>query len=143
MIGLFADLIARVSNEVPDFKSVGGPYLLSALPRDEFGTLLPAAIVMPGAGTHQNANTLTGPRFETQDWQVVVVVSYNNDDATFTQSEMIAADLMTKVHKAVHDWAVDRSKARRQFVYKGRDAPNYQLGYIEFALNFTIDAVIK
>jgi len=140
MLFLEQAIIDKITAEVAGLTTVGNPSLLAGL-RD-IGPLLPACIVMPGAGEPVDAGkSAVAPLSEAQDWDVVIIVAHQATKAADGQTETIAGGFMTAVLKALQGKKIS-SQQRLGFVYQGRSAPNYGVGYAEFPLTFSTQAVV-
>lgn len=142
MLQLTREIIDRLSAEIPMLKTVGGPEVLAGMANDSIGQLLPACIVVPGAGAPVAQNQLSKADLEQQEYECVLIVGYEYNQTDHAQTEAVASVLMSATRAALHDYMADTVLQRRPFKYAGRQAPSYALGYAEFPLSFTVDATI-
>jgi hypothetical protein len=140
MLTLQTDIISRIKSQVPGFKTIGNPSMLVGL-RD-IGPLLPACLVVPGAGNPIEQKIPSQPTVEQQEWDIVILIAHQHDDAVNGLTEQIAGAFMAHVFKSLHGWKSGAVAQKNGFVYVGRDKPVYGSGYAEFALSFVSNAVI-
>lgn len=139
MLSIEPLMIARIDTQIPGFKTVGNPSVLAGL-RD-IGPLLPAAIIMPGGGEPLIKAPDALPTQEDQEWDVVVIVGHQATETGNGITEAIAGAFMTDVFKALQGWNASPNQ-RKGFVYQGRQAPIYSIGYAEFPMTFAAQTVI-
>ncbi|MGR9051373.1 MAG: phage tail terminator protein [Gammaproteobacteria bacterium] len=135
-------LIDKIKADVTRFNTVDNPSVIAGL--TDLGPLLPACIVMPGAGEVKDDDRLLPGIVEYQDWHLVVIVGHQYDEATNGQTESIAGELVYRTIKAISGFKPETSpneRFLRPFVYLGREEPEYGLGYVEFPLLFRIKKV--
>lgn len=140
MLTLQTDIISRIKAQVPGFTAIGNPSIIVGL-RD-IGPLLPACLVVPGAGDPIAQNAPTLPTVEQQEWHVVIVIAHQHMDAVDGLTEQIAGDFMTAIVTALHGWKAGNTPQKWGFIYTGRDRPAYGQGYAEFPLSFNSKAII-
>ena len=139
MLTLQAGILARIQSQVPGFKTVGNPSVMAGL-RD-IGPLLPACLVVPGEAKPVVKAADALPAQEEQAWDIVVIVAHQHRQEADGLTESLAGALMDDVFKAVQGWKAASSQ-HKGFVYQGRQAPSYSMGYAEFPMTFTATAVV-
>ncbi|WAR42932.1 phage tail terminator protein [Methylomonas rapida] len=139
MLTLQTALIARIQSQVSGFKTIGNPSVMAGL--GQIGPLLPACLVVPGKAEPVVKAADALPAQEEQAWDIVVIVAHQHTQAAHGLTESLAASLMDGVFKAVQGWKASPNQ-RKGFVYQGRSAPSYSMGYAEFPMTFTASAVI-
>lgn len=140
MLSLQTAIVARIESQVPDFKTVDNPSVL--VTTREMGPLLPACIIVPGAGDPGEIKNPALPVLETQEWDVIVIVAHQVVGSEDGQTEAIAGALMNGVLKALHGWKDNSNPQKHGWIYAGRERPSYNLGYAEFPMTFHAKAVI-
>ena len=141
MLTLQTDLIARIQSQVPGFKTIGNPSVMAGLGLQNIGALLPACLVVPGKAEPVVKAADALPAQEEQAWDIVVIVAHQHTQAANGLTESLAASLMDGVFKAVQGWKAAPNQ-RKGFVYQGRSAPRYSMGWAEFPMTFTATAVV-
>lgn len=131
-------IIDRITAQVSGFTTISNPSKIAGL-RD-IGPLLPGGFVMPGSGTSAAQQKNGSGMVEEQEWDLVVIVGHQHTDAADGHTESIAGALMTGCIQALSGWHPGVGFIS-PFVYAGREAPTYGLGYAEFPLTFTIKAL--
>lgn len=126
-------IVDRIAAFIPEFKSVGNPSMIASL--KELGPLLPACIVMPGSGEITSSERGVAGSIELQAWSLIILVGHQYNRASNQITEQIAGDLMTACIKIMSSWD-PAGIFIRNFVYAGREAPTYSMGYAEFPLLF-------
>ncbi len=132
-------LIAAIKTEFPGFKTVGNPSVLAGL-RD-IVPLLPACIVSPGGAEPKKPTTDPVPVLEEQDWDIVVIVPHQLDQASNGLTETIAGAFMDSIFKLLQGQKLSPEQ-RLGFMYKGRDVPAFNDGYAEFPMTFGTNTMI-
>ncbi|MGR8932650.1 MAG: phage tail terminator protein [Gammaproteobacteria bacterium] len=140
MLTLQTDIIVRIQSQVPGFKTVANPSVLAGL-RD-IGPLLPACLVVPGAGEPIEQRQPQLPTVEQQEWEIVVIVAHQHIEADNGRTEKIAGGFMHEILKALHGWKAGAVPQKNGFIYTGRDKPAYSVGYAEFPMTFISKAII-
>jgi hypothetical protein len=131
-------VIAQIREQVPAFETVGNPSLISGI--QDIGHLLPLCIVVPGeaglALPKEPDWRGTAPIIEVQRWDVLIFLAHQNIDQTDGLTEIEASKLMRQVFKALHGFQTKRVAQDAGFIYSGREAPAYMLGWARFAMTF-------
>ena len=133
------NIIDRINSLITGFTTVGNPSIIAGL-RD-IGPLLPGCFVMPGPGEISAQERNKAGAVEEQEWTLIIIVGHQYDDASDGITEAIAGGLMADCIAALSGWHPG-SGFIRPFVYAGREAPTYGLGYAEFPLTFTIKKLV-
>lgn len=132
-------IIQRIKQSVAGLVTVGNPSVLVGL--QDIGPLLPACIVMPGAGG-VSAHQKHGPgAMEDQAWEIVLLVSHQAPGAGDGVTESLAGGFLSQIFTALSGW-LPSAGFPRPMVYAGRDDPVYGRGYAEFPMRFTVMAKI-
>jgi hypothetical protein len=131
-------IIARLNSMVSGFHTIANPSAIAGL-RD-ITPLLPGCFVMPGSGQISAQQRNASGVIEEQDWLVIVIVGHQHSAAANTLTEAVAGGLMSGVISALSGWHPGPGFIS-PFVYAGREAPEYGLGYAEFPLIFSIRAL--
>lgn len=133
-------IIDRLNAQAADFKTIDNPSLLAGL--TDIGPLLPACIVMPGAGDPYTQQANGAGVVEEQDWLLVIIVAHQAFKQDNRLTEDLAGVLLQSCIKALSGWKPDNADFFRPFIYAGRAEPEYNLGYAEFPLNFKIKRMV-
>jgi hypothetical protein len=131
-------IIDRITAQVVGFTTISNPSLVAGL-RD-IGPLLPGCFVMPGPGDIAAQQKNGAGVVEEQEWDVIIIVGHQHTEAADGTTETTAGTLMTGCIQALSGWHPGIGFIS-PFVYAGRAAPIYGLGYAEFPLTFTIKAL--
>jgi len=140
MLTLQTDIISRIKSQVPGFTTISNPSVLAGL-RD-IGPLLPACLVIPGAGNPIEQKVPALPTVEGQEWDVVIIVAHQHTEAVDGLTEQIAGTFMSNIIGALHGWKTGVTPQKLGFIYAGRDRPAYGIGYAEFTMTFSANFVV-
>jgi hypothetical protein len=140
MLSLQPLIITQLKALVPGLTTVANPSVLAGL--NHLGALLPAVIVMPGAGTPTEQNPHSLAILEDQDWEIILILAHQNTDAGDGNTEQVAGGFMSLILKALHGWQPDLAM-RFGFAYKSRAAPSYNPGYAEFPMSFSAKIMLN
>lgn len=140
MLTLQTDIISLISSHVTGLTTIANPSVLAGL-RD-IGPLLPACIVMPGAGEADEQAIPSLPVSEQQQWDIIIIVAHQNTNAANGLTEQIAGGFMNGVLKALHGHKIANKSQKHGFIYLGRKEPAYNVGYAEFPMTFLAQTLV-
>lgn len=140
MFALEQLIIDRIKEQVAGLNTVGNPSVLAGV-RD-LGPLLPACLVIPGAGSFVNTTCVGPAPEEEQTWNIIILVPHQHKAYADGLTETFAGEFMLGIFNALHDWKSATVYQRMPFMYQGRDQPIYDTGYAEFPMLFSVKAAL-
>ena len=132
-------IVARLRDQLGNLVNTVDTVDLLAGNRD-LADYLPAVFVMPSSSDPQSTAKRGGMIWDNQEYQVVIAVAHVHDPDTVAAVDLAAGGIMRAVFDALGGYHLDAGYGPMQ--YTGRAAPYYGVGFAEYPMFFSVNAVI-